>query len=170
MAKWTIDPAHSEVGFKVKHLMINNIKGHFKKFSGEVESASDDFKSPKISFEADINSIDTANEQRDGHLKSAEFFNTEKFPTLKFTGKKYEGGELEGDLSLAGTTKPVKLKVDFGGIAKDPWGNTKAGFTVSGKINRKDWGLNWNAALETGGVLVSDEVVLTAEIQLLKNA
>jgi polyisoprenoid-binding protein YceI len=170
MAKWTIDPAHSEVGFKVKHLMINNVKGHFKKFSGEVESAGDDFKSPKISFEADINSIDTGNEQRDGHLKSAEFFNTEKFPTMKFTGKKYEGGELEGDLSLAGITKPVKMKVEHGGIAKDPWGNTKAGFTITGKINRKDWGLNWNAPLETGGVLLSDDVTITADIQLLKNA
>src|SRR4051812_15610545 len=141
MTKWKIDPAHSEVGFKVKHLMINNVKGHFKKFSGEVESATDDFKSPKISFTADIASIDTGSEQRDGHLKTGEFFNVEKFPELKFTSKKYEAGQLEGDLTMMGITRPVKLNVEFGGIAKDLYGNIKAGFTVTGKIHRKDWGL-----------------------------
>ena len=170
MTKWKIDPAHSEVGFKVKHLMINNVKGHFRKFSGEVESATNDFKSSKISFAADIASIDTGNEQRDGHLKTGEFFNAEKFPELKFMSKKYEAGQLEGDLTMKGITRPVKLRVEFGGIAKDPYGNTKAGFSITGKIDRKEWGLNWNAALETGGVLVSDEVMITAEIQLVKQA
>jgi polyisoprenoid-binding protein YceI len=168
MAKWNIDPVHSQVAFKVKHLMISNIKGHFKKFTGEVESATDDFKSPKISFLADIASIDTGNEQRDGHLKSAEFFNAEKYPQIKFKGNKYEGGVLEGDLTIGGITKPVKLKVEFGGIAKDTFGNTKAGFTITGKIQRKDWGINWNAPLETGGVLVSDDVYVSADIQLAK--
>jgi polyisoprenoid-binding protein YceI len=170
MAKWNIDPAHSQVGFKVKHLMINNVKGHFKTFSGDVEAASDDFKNAKINFTADISSIDTGNEQRDQHLKTAEFFNSEKHPQLKFVSKKYDGDTLEGDLSIAGITKPVKLNVEFGGTAKDPWGNTKAGFTVSGKLNRKDWGINWNAALETGGFLVGDEVTLNAEVQLIKQA
>jgi polyisoprenoid-binding protein YceI len=168
MIKWTIDPAHSVVEFKVRHLMINNVKGRFKKFSGEVESATDDFKSPKILFTADIASLDTGSEQRDKHLHSAEFFNIEKYPELKFTGRKYEGKQLEGDLTIAGITKPVKLNVEFGGIAKDPRGNTKAGFSISGMIHRKDWGLNWNAPLEAGGVMVSDEVFISAEIQLLK--
>jgi polyisoprenoid-binding protein YceI len=170
MAKWNIDPAHSEIGFKVKHLMINTVRGHFKTFSGEVETSGEDFKSANITFSADVASIDTANEQRDQHLKSADFFNTEKNPTLTFVSKKFDGEKLEGDLTLGGITKPVKLDVDFGGVAKDPWGNTKAGFTISGKINRKDFGLNWNAALETGGVLVGEDVTLNAEIQLIKQA
>lgn len=170
MAKWNIDPAHSEVGFKVKHLMINNVKGHFNTFTGDVEAPSDDFKNAKINFSADISSIDTGNEQRDQHLKTADFFNAEKHPQLKFVSKKFDGEVLEGDLSIAGITKPVKLNVEFGGTAKDPWGNTKAGFTVTGKLNRKDWGINWNAALEAGGFLVSDEVTLNAEIQLIKQA
>lgn len=170
MAKWILDPTHSEIGFKVKHLMINNVKGHFKSFSSEVEAPNDDFKDAKIEFSADLSSIDTGNEQRDGHLQTADFFNAEKHPKLIFIGKKFDGSTLEGDLSIAGIVKPVKLNVEFGGIAKDPWGNTKAGFTVTGKINRKDWGINWNAALETGGFLVSDEVVLTAEVQYQKQA
>ncbi|MBO9703385.1 MAG: YceI family protein [Sporocytophaga sp.] len=170
MAKWILDPVHSEIGFKVKHLMINNVKGHFKSFASEVETSSDDFKGAKINFSADLSSIDTGNEQRDGHLKSADFFNAEKHPQLIFTGKKFDGSTLEGDLSIAGITKPVKLNVEFGGVAKDPWGNTKAGFTVTGKINRKDWGINWNATLETGGFLVSDEVAITAEVQYQQQA
>jgi polyisoprenoid-binding protein YceI len=170
MAKWILDPAHSEIGFKVKHLMINNVKGHFKSFSSEVETENDDFKNAKINFSADLSSIDTGNEQRDGHLKSADFFNVEKHPKLTFTGTKFDGTTLEGDLTIAGITKPVKLDVEFGGVAKDPWGNTKAGFTVTGKINRNDWGINWNTALETGGFLVSDDVQITAEVQYLKQA
>jgi polyisoprenoid-binding protein YceI len=167
MAKWNLDPVHSELGFKVKHLMINNVKGVFRKFDVQVETDSDDFIAPHISFSADVTSIDTGNEQRDQHLKSADFFETEKFPEMKFVGKKLEGGELYGDLTMHGVTKPVKLEVEFGGIAKDPWGNKKAGFTVNGKINRKDFGLHWNAALETGGVLVSDEVKIVADVQLI---
>ena len=170
MAKWIIDPSHSEIGFKVKHLMINNVKGNFRSFSGEAETSGEDFKASKINFTADISSIDTGNDQRDQHLRSADFFNLEKYPQLTFQGRKFDGEVLEGDLSIAGITKPVKLNVDFGGIAKDPWGNTKAGFTITGKINRKDWGINWNAALEAGGFLVSDDVTITAEVQLLKQA
>jgi len=170
MAKWTIDSAHSEVGFKVKHLMINNVRGNFKTFSGEAETEGDDFKTAKVSFQAEINSIDTGNEQRDGHLKSAEFFNAETYPELKFSSTSFSGNKMTGDLTFLNVTKSVTLDVDFGGTAKDPWGNHKAGFTVTGKINRKDWGLNWNAALEAGGVLVGEEVSLTAEVQLLKQA
>jgi polyisoprenoid-binding protein YceI len=170
MAKWNLDATHSEVGFKVKHLMINNVKGQFKSFHVELQSESDDFKSAVISFTADVASIDTANEQRDQHLKSPDFFDAEKFAKITFTSTKYDGKVLEGNLTIKDVTKPVKLDVDFGGIAKDPWGNTKAGFSIMGKINRKDWGLNWNAALETGGVLVSEEVTIVAEIQLAKQA
>ncbi|HXA00813.1 MAG TPA: YceI family protein [Cytophagaceae bacterium] len=168
MTKWTIDPAHSEVGFRIQHLMISNVKGRFKKIAGEVESTTDDFKSSKISFTADIASLDTGSEQRDKHLNTAEFFNAEKYSELKFTGKTYDGRQLEGDLTIAGITKPVTLHAEFGGIAKDPYGNTKAGFSITGMIHRKDWGLTWNAALESGGVMVSDEVFISADIQLLK--
>jgi polyisoprenoid-binding protein YceI len=170
MANWNLDANHSEVSFKVKHLMINNVKGQFKSFNVSLQSESDDFKSSNISFTADVASIDTSNEQRDQHLKSADFFDAEKYPQIKFKSTQYNGKELVGDLTIRDVTKSVKLEVDFGGIAKDPWGNTKAGFTITGKINRKDWGLNWNAALETGGVLVSEEVSITAEIQLVKQA
>lgn len=168
MAKWNLDTTHSEVGFKVKHLMINNVKGQFKSFNIELQSEGDDFKSSSISFTADVASIDTSNEQRDQHLQSADFFDIAKYPQITFKSTKYEGSVLEGNLTIKDVTKPVKLDVDFGGIAKDPWGNTKAGFTITGKINRKDWGLNWNAALETGGVLVSEDVNIIAEIQLAK--
>ena len=170
MSTWNIDPAHSEVGFKVKHLMINNVKGQFKKFEGTVESEKDDFKDAKITFKAEAASIDTASEQRDGHLKSPDFFDVEKFPEIKFISESFDGEKLKGALTILGISKSVQLNVEFGGIAKDPWGNTKAGFTLSGKINRKDWGLNWNAALETGGFLVSEDVNIIAEIQLIKQA
>lgn len=170
MATWNLDTAHSEVGFKVKHLMINNVKGQLNSFHVELADAGDDLKSATILFTADLASIDTSNEQRDQHLKSADFFDVEKFPKISFKSTTYNTKELIGDLTIRDVTKPVKLEVDFGGIAKDPWGNTKAGFTVTGKINRKDWGLNWNAALETGGVLVGEDVFITAEIQLVKQA
>ncbi len=170
MAKWNLDTTHSEVGFKVKHLMINNVKGHFTTFNVEGQSEGDDFKASHITFTTDVASINTSNEQRDQHLKSADFFDTEKFPHITFKSTQYDGKTLLGDLTIRDVTKPVKLEVEFGGIAKDPWGNTKAGFTITGKINRKDWGLNWNAALETGGVLVSEEVSILAEIQLAKQA
>lgn len=170
MAKWIADTAHSEVGFKVKHLMINNVKGHFSSYDALVETNGDDFKNAKIQFNIDASSIYTGNEQRDGHLKTADFFNAEKHPKVTFQGNKYEGDKLEGDLTINGVAKPVTLNVEFGGINKDPWGNTKAGFTITGKINRKDYGLNWNAALETGGFLLSDEVWINIELQLMKQA
>jgi polyisoprenoid-binding protein YceI len=170
MSTWIIDPAHSEVGFKVKHLMINSVKGQFKKIEGTVISDKDDFKDAKISFTAEAASVDTGSEQRDVHLKSAEFFDVEKFPQITFVSDSFDGNTLKGQLTMLGVTKPVTLQVEFGGTAKDPWGNTKAGFTLSGKINRKDWGLNWNAALETGGFLVSEEVSIISEIQLVKQA
>jgi polyisoprenoid-binding protein YceI len=173
LTKWSLDPTHSEITFKVKHLMISTVTGQFKKFNVVGETENDDFNTAKkIEFSADIDSIDTNNEQRDGHLKSADFFNIEKNPQIHFSGKNYEvkngEGKLSGDLSLAGITQPVTLNVEFGGTVVDPYGQTKAGFTVSGKISRKDFGITYNAALETGGVLVGDEIKINAEIQLVK--
>ncbi|MBY0425636.1 MAG: YceI family protein [Cytophagales bacterium] len=173
--KWNLDPTHSEVQFKVKHLMITTVTGNIGSFEITSETESDDFSAAKISFSADAASIDTGNEQRDGHLKSADFFDVEKAPKIEFTSTKVEkldasNLKLTGNLTIKGTSKPVTLDVEFGGIQKDPWGNTKAGFTVSGKINRKDWGLNWNATVEGGGVLVSEDVRILAEIQLVKQA
>lgn len=172
---WKIDPAHSEIQFKVKHLMITTVTGYFKQFDLEVVTASDDFTTAsKIEFAADINSIDTNNQQRDTHLKSADFFDAEKYGQLKFVGKKYEANgddaKLHGDLTIRNVTKPVTVNVEFGGIVVDPYGQTKAGFTVSGKISRKEFGLTWNAVTEAGQVVVSDDIRLNAEIQLIKQA
>lgn len=173
VTKWVLDPAHSELMFKVKHMMISNVKGEFKTFSAEVEG--EDFTQSKILVTIDAASIYTNDEQRDTHLKSADFFDVEKYKELSFEGTSFqkvesENYELKGLLTMKGITKPVNLDVEFGGINKDPWGNEKAGFSISGKINRKDWGLNWNAALETGGVLVSEEVTISADVQFIKQA
>lgn len=173
--KWNLDPTHSELGFKVKHMMITNVSGSFGKIDGHVETTGVDFSSAKIEFTADVNSITTANADRDNHLKSPDFFDVANYPQLKFVSTKMEKKDeenyvLQGDLTIRDVTKPVKFNVEFGGIGKDPWGNEKAGFTIIGKINRTDYKLNWNAALETGGVLVSEEVKLQAEIQLVKQA
>ncbi|MEJ8801753.1 YceI family protein [Pontibacter sp. H249] len=174
--KWSIDPAHSEIQFKVKHLMITTVTGYFQKFDLEVEAEEEDFtKATKIVFTADVDSINTNNEQRDTHLKSADFFDAANHEQLRFEGKNLEKAsddeyKLNGDLTIRGTTKPVTVNVEFGGIVVDPYGQTKAGFTVSGKINRKDYGLTWSAVTEAGSVVVSDEIKLHAEIQLVKQA
>jgi polyisoprenoid-binding protein YceI len=170
--KWTLDPTHSEVGFKVKHMMFTNVSGSFGKFDILASTDGDDFSKSSIQFSADANSITTNNADRDNHLKGADFFNTAQYPGLKFVATGYEKGngadKLKGNLTIRDITKPVTLDVEHGGIAKDPWGNLKAGFSITGKINRKDWGLNWNAALETGGILVGEEIKISAEIQLMK--
>ncbi len=171
--KWNLDPTHSEIQFKVKHLMITTVTGYFKEFSAVAETDGDDFSGANISFEAKTASIDTNNSDRDAHLKSGDFFDSENHPELTFRStdlKKVdeENYELHGEMTIKGVTKPLTLKAEFGGIQKDPWGNQKAGFSLSGKINRKDWGLTWNATLESGGVLVSDEVRIFCEIQLAK--
>ena len=172
---WKIDTAHSEVQFKVKHLMITTVTGYFKTFDLEVVTESDDFTTAsKIDFTAEINSIDTNNQQRDTHLKSPDFFDAATYSQLKFVGNKYEAdGEdarLHGDLTIRGVTKPVTVIVEFGGIVVDPYGQTKAGFTVTGKISRKEFGLVWSAVTEAGQVVVSDEIKLQSEIQLIKQA
>ncbi|MGC4038040.1 MAG: YceI family protein [Chitinophagaceae bacterium] len=170
--KWTLDTAHSELQFKVKHLMITNVTGHFKAIEGSIEAADDNFSNAKIDFKADLNTVSTNNDQRDGHLKSADFFDTEKYPELKFESTSYDAshGKISGNLTIKDVTQPVTLDVEFHGVTKDPWGNAKAGFSISGKINRKDWGLNYNAALETGGVLLSEDVKVIAEVQFAKAA
>lgn len=171
--KWKIDTAHSEIQFKVKHLMITTVTGHFRKFDLNADTVTDDFATAKtIRFTADINSIDTNNAQRDAHLRSADFFNAEKYNQLRFVGTKYEpdGDEakLFGELTIKDTTKPVVLNVEHGGIVDDPYGQTKAGFTINGKISRKDFGLTWNAVTEAGQIVVGDEIKIQAEIQLVK--
>ena len=173
--RWKIDPAHSEIQFKVKHLMITTVTGYFKKFDLEVETATNDFSTAsKILFTADINSIDTNNEQCDTHLKSSDFFDADNHAQLTFEGRRYESNgdeaKLHGDLTIRGVTKPVTVDVDFGGIVVDPYGQTKAGFTIRGKISRKEFGLVWNAVTEAGQVVVSDDIRLNAEVQLIKQA
>jgi polyisoprenoid-binding protein YceI len=173
--RWKIDPAHSEIQFKVRHLMITTVTGYFRKFDLEVETEGEDFNSAKrIEFTADVNSIDTNNDQRDTHLKSADFFNASENSEIRFIGKSFtaNGDEatLEGDLTIRSTTKPIKLNVELGGTVVDPWGQTKAGFTISGKISRKEFGLMWNAVTEAGQVVVSDEIRILGEIQLIKQA
>lgn len=170
---WALDPIHSEILFKVKHLMISTVTGHFNKFTLVAETETDDFTTAKnIEFTADIDSIDTNNEQRDGHLKSADFFNAEQFPQLKFSSNNYKAsgdeGTLTGDLTIAGITKPLTLNIEFGGIVVDLYGQTKAGFTVTGKISRKDFGITWGTVTEAGNVVLSDEIKINAEIQLVK--
>lgn len=171
--QWKIDPTHSEIQFKVKHLMISTVTGYFQNFDLSVETLSDDFTTANnIHFTADINSINTNNEQRDTHLKSADFFNADEYAQLQFKGTKYEAsgdeGKLHGELTIKGVTKPLSLHVDFGGIVVDPYGQTKAGFTVTGKISRKEFGLTWNAVTEAGSVVVSDDIKIHAEVQLVK--
>jgi polyisoprenoid-binding protein YceI len=173
--KWIIDPAHSELGFKVKHLMITNVKGEFKEFEATIYTGGQDFITSEIELLIKPYSISTGDAQRDGHLKSVDFFDVENFDQILFKGSSHEKANngnyvLNGDLSIKGIKKPVKLDVEFSGVMKDPWGNEKAGYTINGKINRSDWGLNWNAALEAGGVLVSDEIKISGDVQLVKQS
>lgn len=173
--KWVIDPSHSNIGFKVKHLMISTVSGEFGSYSGTLTTEGDSFEGASVEFSADVNSINTGNEQRDGHLKSPDFFDAENHPAISFKSngfsKKADNEfEMTGDLSIRGISKPVKLAVEFAGIVQDPYGNTKAGFSINGKINRKDFGLAWSAVTEAGSVVVGEEVRLVMEVQLLKQA
>lgn len=172
MAIWTIDPLHSEIGFKVKHLVISTVSGKFNSFDGTIESEKEDFTDAKIRFSADIDSISTGNEQRDGHLKSPDFFDAPTHPKLTFEStsfaRKGDDYVLEGNLTLRGVTKPITLNVEFGGVQQDMYGRTVAGFEISGKIKRLEYGLQWNAVTEAGGVVVSDEVKLVANVEVVK--
>jgi polyisoprenoid-binding protein YceI len=173
--KWLIDTAHSEVQFKVKHLMITTVTGHFRKFDLQAETEDDDFtRASSLVFTADIDSVDTNSAQRDAHLKSPDFFAAEQFPQLKFIGKNLEKKVdhylLTGDLTIRDITKTITLDVEFGGIVTDPWGQTKAGFAVDGKVKRKDFNLMWDAVTEAGQVVASNDVRIHCEIQLIKQA
>ncbi len=155
--KWALDPTHSEIGFKIRHLMISNVSGNFNKFNVDVETKGTDFENAKVTASIDTASINTNNHQRDEHLRNADFFEVESHPSILFQSTRVEkvGEEnfkLHGNLTIKDTTKPVVLDVEYSGTAKDAWGNFKAGFTLSGKINRKDFGINYNAVLETGGM------------------
>ena len=173
MSNWIIDPMHSEVHFKVKHLVISTVTGAFNKFEGTVEADNDDFGDAAINFSIDVSSVDTNQEQRDGHLKSPDFFDAAAFPHItfastSFTKKSGSDYTLKGNLTIKGVTKEVELPVEFGGIATDPYGNVKAGFDISGTVNRKDFGLVWNTITEAGSIMLGDDVKLVLSVQLAK--
>jgi polyisoprenoid-binding protein YceI len=173
MNTWKIDPAHSEIKFKVKHLVVSTVTGHFNNYVATAETPNGSFADAKISFEADVNSIDTKNEQRDGHLKSADFFDAAKHPKLTFDSKSFKKKsdsefELIGDLTIRGTTKQTKLDVVYNGTVKGFGGGDVAGFEITGKINRQDFGLKWSALTETGGVVVSDDVKFEINAEFVK--
>ena len=165
---WAIDNAHSEITFKVRHMMIASVTGKFETFTATAETEGDDFTTAQVRFSAETASVNTHAADRDNHLRSADFFDSENHPEMTFESTSITENTMTGNLSIRGITKPITLKLEHGGMGKDPWGNTRIGFSVNGKINRKDFGLNWNAALEAGGVLVSEDVALNAEIQFVK--
>lgn len=165
---WNIDATHSEINFKVKHMMISTVTGSFEKFDGKVETSNDDFKNAKFTFLAEIDSVNTNNKDRDNHLKSDDFFGAEKHPKLTFTSKSFDGNKMIGDITIKGITKEITLDTEYNGTAVDPYGQTKAGFEFESQINRKDFNLTWNAITEAGNVVVSDKVKLIASIQFIK--
>lgn len=175
MSTYKIDPVHSEIMFKVKHMMITNTTGQFKKFDASLESAAENFSDAVISFEADTNSIDTGNEQRDGHLKGDEFFNAEQFPKISFLSTNFikindESYKLKGNLTIRDITKEIELDVTYGGTATDFYGQIKSGFEITGKISRKEFGLLWNGITEAGNIVLADEIKLNLAVQMVKQA
>lgn len=170
--KWVSDSAHSELSFRVKHLMITNIKGEFTQFEATILADKNDFNNATVDVTIQASSVFTNNADRDAHLKSADFLDAANHSQLVFKGAQLikldeQNYQLKGALTIKGISKEVNFEVEFGGITKDPWGNQKAGFVLNGKLNRKDWGISWNTALEAGGVLVSDEVKISAEVQFI---
>jgi polyisoprenoid-binding protein YceI len=172
MATWTIDTAHSEIGFKVKHLVVSTASGKFTSFEGTVEASKDDFSDAKVKFSADIDSIHTGHEQRDGHLKSPDFFDAASFPKMTFVSTSVEKTgddfKITGDLTIKGVTKSIVVNAEFGGIEKSLYGQIVAGFEVTAKINRQDYGLSWSAVTEAGGLVVANEVKLVANVEVIK--
>lgn len=169
---WTVDPTHVEVGFAVRHLMISTVRGRFGRVAGTVTLDEKHPANSKVDIEVDIASIDTRQEQRDAHLRSADFFDAEKFPTMHFVGRKIEGDitgdfAITGDLTIRGTTRPITLEVTAEGRGRDPWGNDRAGFSAKGKFHRSEFGLTWNQMLEAGGVAVGDEVKISIDLELI---
>jgi len=174
--KWVIDSSHSEISFKIKHLMITNVTGVFRQYDASIYTTADDFRTAEVDLVIDASSIDTGNSDRDNHVRSEDFFDVSNHPQIRFLSSGIEevdkdgSYDLWGDITIRGISKKVKLNVEFGGVIKDPWGNEKAGFAIHGTINRKDFGLHWNAPLETGGFLVSDIVYVNCEIQLRRSS
>lgn len=173
LTKWSLDPTHSEIQFKVKHLMISTVTGSFNTFSGTVETNGEDFASANVEFSADIDSISTNNEQRDAHLKNGDFFDAANHPKLTFKSEKLEKVDdetfkLYGTLNMRGVSNKVVLNAEFGGITVDPWGNTRVGFSITGKVNRYDYGISFGAVTETGGLLLGDEVKIFSNVELVK--
>ncbi|WP_299896757.1 YceI family protein [uncultured Aquimarina sp.] len=166
--KWSIDSAHSEIGFKVKHMMISTVKGHFEEYDASIETNKEDFSDAEFKFSTKIESINTKNTDRDNHLKSDDFFNSAEYPEMTFSSKSFNGETLVGDLTIRDITKEVTLDVDFNGVAVDPYGQTKAGFEMRGKINRKDFNLTWSAVTEAGSIVVADTVTLVIDAQFVK--
>ncbi len=171
--KWALDPTHSEIQFKVKHLMISKVTGQFGKFDASVETEGNDLSTAKIKFSADVDSISTNNEQRDVHLKNSDFFDAENHPQLSFVSNKLEkvdeeNYKLHGTLTMRGTSKDITLDVEFGGLITDPWGNTRTGFTINGKINRQDYGVSFGMVTETGGLLLGNDVAIHAQAEFVK--
>jgi polyisoprenoid-binding protein YceI len=167
---WSIDNAHSEIAFKVKHMMISTVTGYFEDFQATAKTDGENFNNATIEFSAKTASINTKNKDRDAHLQSDDFFNSEKYPDLKFTSKSFDGERLIGDLTIRDVTKEIVLDVDFNGIAIDPYGQTKAGFEINGEINRKDFNLTWSAVTEAGSIVVSDKVKLVIDVQFIKQS
>ncbi|CCI54269.1 MAG: YceI family protein [Tetrasphaera jenkinsii] len=166
---WSVDPSHTEVGFVARHLMVSKVRGNFADVAGTVVVA-DDITASTVDVTVQMASVDTRSADRDTHLKSADFFDVENYPTMRFVSTSFDGEELSGDLTIKDVTKPVTFEVEFNGVQADPWGNTKAGFEAEAEIKRADWGLTWNAAIEGGGVLVSDKIKIVLDVQLLKQA
>ncbi|HEX6222849.1 MAG TPA: YceI family protein [Chryseolinea sp.] len=172
--KWVIDPAHSEISFKVKHLMFSNVRGRFREFDADISMTGNDLKSAEIDVRINAASVDTGVEQRDAHLRSDDFFAAEQFGEIRFIGNTIVPADRDGHFALFGTLamrgvkKQVILDVEFGAFIKDPYGAEKALFSIDGKINRRDWGLNYNSALEAGGLVVGEDVTIHCEVQLIK--
>jgi polyisoprenoid-binding protein YceI len=172
--KWLLDTSHSDISFKIRHLMIANVKGGFKIFDASIYTLNDDFTTAEVDLWIDVTSIYTGDAKRDEHLKSADFFDAENHRQITFVSSGLEATsenntyKLWGDLTIKGITKRIELDVEYGGTMKDPWGNQKAGFTVTGSINRKDWELRWNTPLETGGLMLGDEIRILCEVELIK--
>jgi len=165
---WKIDVAHAEISFKVKHMMISTVTGHFEEFDASIETDNEGFIDADFDFSAKSASINTKNKDRDNHLKSNDFFNVKEYPEITFKSKSFDGNRLTGDLTIRDVTKEIVLKVDFNGIAVDPYGQTKAGFEMIGEVNRKDFNLNWSTVTETGNIVVSDTVRLNIDLQFIK--
>jgi len=174
-SKWVVDAAHSSIDFTVKHMMIANVKGAFHKFDAEIEADPEDLTTADVRFSIDVTSVDTRNPDRDAHLRAPDFFDAEKYPTIEFRATKIERKEdgeykVTGDVTIRGVTRPETFDLTFEGVGKDPWGNEKAGFSAQGKIKRSDYGLTYNAVLETGGLLIGDEIKVSLEVEAVKQA